>query len=113
VQGEVALVQGVYGKGAVLLMHAYRLCSGNVYGSCYFGFGFLVLSLSRALLALGQVSFLNPFWSHLRMLLRAACACAIAFGLSVPSILCMELTGWCVLAATKGTRHAPREHVKG
>ena len=63
VQGEVALVQGAYGKGAVLLLHAYRLCSGTVYGSWYFGFGSLVLSLSRALVALGQVSFLNPFWS--------------------------------------------------
>lgn len=57
VQGEVAIVQGAYGKGAVVLLNAYRLCSGNVYGSCYFGFGSLVLSLSRALLALGQVSF--------------------------------------------------------
>ena len=89
VQGEVALVQGAYGKGAVLLLHAYRLCSGNVYGSCYFGFGSLVLSLSRALLALGQVSFLYPFWSHLPMLLRAG---ASTFGLPVRA--CPASSAW-------------------
>ena len=49
-------MQGAYAKGAALLMRAHEQSAPNVYGSSYFDFGSLVLSLSRALVALGQVS---------------------------------------------------------